>query len=767
MKIFQSLAIILLLASNFTYAQVVADFTYSGIECADSNIFFINQSTGAVDFEWDFGDFNTSNQINPIHTYNFKNTYQVRLIAKNGGQRDTAIKFIFISSQARSLFTVNNFTNLYCVGSRVDINNSSQNFDSLLWDFGDGFNSNKQNVSHQWPAGSGSYNLELIAYGSCGNDTSSRLITFSNDPQLVPRAILNSPNLIFCPGELIQFSQFSRDYDSIRTYFGDGTFSTATNPSHSYTNPGVYDVVLVAYNTCGLDSSFPRTVEVSNTKMSPIFAFASPFNGVCPGDSLTISSGTQVKQMLVNFGDGTLQTFNSFPIKYAYSQTGSYNIQILGENICGAKDTVTINYQVVNNKQPLVSFNAQPFSPCPGEEVTLTNFSQGLSSIIWKLGDGTVVYDTSLIPIKHTYAGSGSFSVTAIGINGCGLQDSTTRTVTVGNSRAANAFFSSSAGLSAACYDTPISFQAFGQSSSHLWEFGDGDTSHQASPTHTYAAAGTYLVVHTVTNACGNSASRAAPVILNNSSNPSSTFRMSPLTACPGDSIRLTLDLNSRAGTGHYFVMGNGDFVLSSEDTAWYVYPSGGQFNVELIDTNACGYSYDSDSIIISPSPSVSFTFNPSPISAGDTVEFTPSGSGAVFLDWQFDTLGTSLDLNPKFVFGDEGEYTIRLRSFSSVGCEGLTEQMISVGPPASILEQGQSHNLYPNPSNGMLYLSAENKRTNNIKLIDFLGRNFEVKSSADGRHTSIDLSSVPNGTYLLEFELDDERVVEKVVVVR
>lgn len=50
----------------------------------------------------------------------------------------------------------------------------------------------------------------------------------------------------------IQFNNTTSGGQTYKWYFGDGTTSTATNPSHTYTAPGTYDVKLVASGgTCG------------------------------------------------------------------------------------------------------------------------------------------------------------------------------------------------------------------------------------------------------------------------------------------------------------------------------------------------------------------------------------------------------------------------------------------------------------------------------------------------------------------------------------
>ena len=58
-----------------------ADFSFTG---NGSAINFQDQSTGATDWSWDFGDGNTSTLQNPVHTYASSGIYLVRL-SVNGG----------------------------------------------------------------------------------------------------------------------------------------------------------------------------------------------------------------------------------------------------------------------------------------------------------------------------------------------------------------------------------------------------------------------------------------------------------------------------------------------------------------------------------------------------------------------------------------------------------------------------------------------------------------------------------------------------------
>ncbi|HTA66543.1 MAG TPA: PKD domain-containing protein, partial [Xanthomonadaceae bacterium] len=66
---------------------------------------------------------------------------------------------------------------------------------------------------------------------------------------------------------------------------------------------------------------------------------------------------------------------------------------------------------------------------------------------------------------------------------------------------------------------TDSSTDSGGTITGHSWTFGDGGTSTTASPSHTYAAAGTYSVTETVTDSGGKTAQKTANVTVTSPTN--------------------------------------------------------------------------------------------------------------------------------------------------------------------------------------------------------------------------------------------------------
>jgi len=138
-----------------------------------------------------------------------------------------------------------------------------------------------------------------------------------------------------------------------------------------------------------------------------------------------------------------------------------------------------------------------------------TDIGGTISAHTWSFGDGS--YSAATNPV-HVYGSAGLYTVTETVTDSISRTSQTSSQIIAvsaarptGNSPT-SAFTSSSSGLTAAFVDT--STDSGGAISSYAWSFGDGSTETTKSPNHTYAAAATYSVTHTVTD--GVSGKRSA-----------------------------------------------------------------------------------------------------------------------------------------------------------------------------------------------------------------------------------------------------------------
>ena len=176
-----SFSLLLLIGCSKTPIVPIAGFNYSGANVAPATITFVNNSTNATSYSWDFGDGTTSAELNPMHTYSTAGSYTVTLTAKNEDGVSTTSKTIKIEASAPIIpMPVSSFT---ITGGKVaptsiTFTSTSTNADTYAWSFGDGGTSTLANPSHTYSA-AGVYNISLTVTNAKGSHTSSQSLTIT------------------------------------------------------------------------------------------------------------------------------------------------------------------------------------------------------------------------------------------------------------------------------------------------------------------------------------------------------------------------------------------------------------------------------------------------------------------------------------------------------------------------------------------------------------------------------------------------------------
>lgn len=126
--------------SEETTNKPSAKFSVSGYESSTpTTITFINISSNATSYQWDFGDGTSSTQVNPTHIYNLNGTYILRLKVTGPGGVDSTCKLVSLEAPPgnRSAFS---YYMEKCAGTPVGISFKTVNpqSTSVVWDFGNG-----------------------------------------------------------------------------------------------------------------------------------------------------------------------------------------------------------------------------------------------------------------------------------------------------------------------------------------------------------------------------------------------------------------------------------------------------------------------------------------------------------------------------------------------------------------------------------------------------------------------------------------------------
>ena len=239
-----------------------------------------------------------------------------------------------------------------------------------------------------------------------------------------------------------------------------------------------------------------------------------------------------------------------------------------------------------------------------------------------------------------------------------------------------------------------------GSPTSWAWDFGDGGTSAQRNPTHTYSTAGSYTVTLTVTNAVGSDTkTRVEYISVLAPPPPVADFSASPTSGTTPLTVTFT-DLSSGGPTSRAWDFGDGG--TSSLQNPTHTYTSAGTYTVALTVANTSGSDTKTRvGYITATQPPPDFSLSASPTSttvvrghsAVYTIAVVPSNdfTGSVDLSVSGLPAGASATFDPGPVtVPPTGFSTLRVATASTTkqgtysltvtGVAGVIRHSISVG---------------------------------------------------------------------------------------
>ncbi|MCB9447833.1 MAG: PKD domain-containing protein [Flavobacteriales bacterium] len=354
------------------------------------------------------------------------------------------------------------------------------------------------------------------------------------------------------------------------------------------------------------------------------------------------SSGTPTS-WLWDFGDGNISTQQN--PTHTYATTGTYTTCLTVTNSCGT-DSVCHSVNVTCPvPDPGFSFTASNL------QVSFTDTSTNTpTSWLWDFGDGNI--STQQNP-THTYATTGTYTTCLTVTNSCGT-DSACHSVNVTCPVPDPGFSFTASNLQVAFTDTSSETPT-----SWFWDFGDGNTSTQQNPTHTYATTGTYTTCLTVTNSCGTDSACHSVNVTCPVPDPGFSFTASNLQ------VAFT-DTSSEIPTSWLWDFGDGN--ISTQQNPTHTYATTGTYTTCLTVTNSCGTDSACHSVnVICPVPDPGFSFTASnlQVSFTDTSTNTPTS-----WFWDFGDGNTGTQQNPTHTYATAGTYTTCLTVTNSCGTD-------------------------------------------------------------------------------------------------
>ncbi len=222
-------------------------------------------------------------------------------------------------------------------------------------------------------------------------------------------AIAAQPAPLICIPQNVFFDNNSQNANSYFWDFGDGTTSNLYEPTHAYTTPGVYDVLLVAFDSTGCFT--PDSVIVTVNIGAFVAGAVQPNSSICAGDSYQLEA----------YGGSTYSWTPANVLNNPSSPTPTATIfttttfSVIVSDSCGS-DTLDVTLIV---DTPSITL-PNDTTICIGESVSITATATG--NINWS--PGNFLNTTTGPTVISTPQNNITYTATLTSGIGCTAQDS-------------------------------------------------------------------------------------------------------------------------------------------------------------------------------------------------------------------------------------------------------------------------------------------------------------------------------------------------------
>lgn len=667
------------------FSNPSVDFTASNtVGCTPLAVQFQDMttqgSTSLTDWEWNFGDGNTSTLQNPSHTYTTSGNYNISLTVTdaNGCERTfTRNSYISVGGTPTASFTTTDTFN--CAAPFTTTFNSTTpstgNPLSYNWNFGDLTTSTLQNPTHTY-SDTGQYDVQLIVFET--NSGCADTIIKNN------HITINSP-LDFtysasqgCGNTTIAFVDVSPDATANWLWdFGDGNTSTLQNPSHTYTTTGCFTVTF----TADVDGCTSTVISDTCIIIYPLpganYTTTGALNSCTLPHSVSFAgTSNDAASWFWDFGDGNTSTAQN--PSHTYTTFGVFPVALTVTSPDGCDSTIiadTIRVQEVD-----VDFSAVPRDGC--EDLTV-NFSENVFSLFpitsytWDFGG---VGTSNLPNPTFTFPDTGNYHIQLIAVNSQGCADTLTRFnyIRVGTPPS----ISFLANITAPCVGADVVFTNTSSSfvDTWIWDFGDGTTSGATNPTHSYNGSDTFDVTLTgVHKGCSTTVTLSDYI---NVLQPRAYFGFNQDCNTPFD-----VDFLDSSSQAHRWFWDFGDATLTTDTTSVqnpsFTYSQTGTYEVSLTAFNdSTGCSHTRTRFVNIAVPVASFIAPDTLDCAPLTIQVANTSQDAAAFMWTATggIISNDTAAAPTISYNNQGIYTdIQLTVTDINGCTSVANFLDSV----------------------------------------------------------------------------------------
>jgi len=689
-----------MLRKVYIYPTPKPDFIMNdSAQCFDRNKYeFTNKSTinyGSINYQWDFGDGNTSKFDNPTHVYTSAGNFTVTLVAtSNFYCRDTIKKTTYVTLNPTPIgaFAINDTFQCLFGNKFILTNNSylSTGTMSYRWTFGDGDSTTTFEPQHSYIK-EGNYNIKLtvISDKNCKDHITKKVYV---NPEPDAKFSVGDSAQCLRNNKMKFTNQSSIAYGKL-TYtwsFGDKSYSNLQHPEYTYTYNDTFKVSLLVISEAGCIDSVKKSIIIHPM---PLVDYTINKSSQCVrGNAFqftnesTIATGS-ITMNIWDMGDG--RKYYTKNATHNYATDGTYDTRLTLVSNLGCRDSLT--KKVFVYPMPKASFSINKVDQCLDKNFFIckdsTTISSGtIASLLWDMDDGNK-YTGKVI--YHNYTISDTFSIKLVTTSAQGCKDSIVNKVLVyplpkpafdisnpNQCLSGNSFvFQNKSTISA------------GTINQLLWSLGDGTLKSSNNVTHSYGNYNTYTVKLVATSGAGCKDSISKTVFVYPM--PKANFTVNNAKQClTGNNFSFSNKSSIVSGsiTSSFWSFGDGSTsVLNNPD---YQYSDDKTYNVKLMVTsnNGCKDSFFSN-LTVHPMPKVDFEIsNPCLDKQTAFEDKTTIKNPGVLSSWKWQLNGTdfSTQQNPLYSFSTPGIYNAQLTVTSTDNCMSSFSKYLKINEHVS-----------------------------------------------------------------------------------
>lgn len=404
--------------------------------------------------------------------------------------------------------------------------------------------------------------------------------------------------------------------------------------------------------------------------------------------NFTDNSSGNIKSWYWDFGNGNTSVLQNPGA--VYGKAGVFTLKLIVTDINGKQDSVIKTTAVTAFANPIAEFTATPQLICKNDEVNFTfTGSQTTNPIIsyaWNFGDGE---QSNTKNPNHTYKAEGTFAVSLVVTDNLGCRNVLNKPGFLQVSEPPKVDFTSD--VKGGC-KTPLNVNftnatppITGKTHTYFWDFGNGQTSTQQNPAHTYQNNGNYNVSLRVSDnqGCTKTLLRNNYIIIGKTA---ANFDATPKLGCAP--LKVNFGNNSTGApldAKYVWYFGNGDSSVGYSPA--YTYYKPGKYTVKLKITSPGGCNdiiEKTDFIDVLPAPAFDFTYSDSVICESPmAIQFATNNPAIRAIEWDFGDSGKSTQPNPAWLYKKSGIFTVSLTATFANGCvvTKTKKDLINVNP--------------------------------------------------------------------------------------